>query len=382
MDMKPFLIKLLWFLSPLIIVIGFITMILRFTGENYLSVDRVIKSSETEKYLIGYSYNEKNYGYLKWKSISEQGKKDIWALGSSRVLQFREEMFESQFYNSGNTISSIADFLPFLESLPKEKYPSTMIIGLDQWMLNKNWDDLRSVKSKSYWENSFSYLPSSKIYFSILKNIITGKYDLSLIAKRHDKNNGPRKVGLNASINNSGFRNDGSFSYGIQAERLLRNDPAAYDYNYSDTYNRIEKGNNRFQYGDKANLDALLKLEEFLKFCSDHDIKVVGLLPPFATKVYDRMIESGRYNYLNNLYPGAKERFDKFNFELWDLTNLEKYNSGDDETVDGFHGGELAYLKMLTYMVNHNSILKNHTDSIRINNDIQKAKNKLAAYDD
>ena len=53
----------------------------------------------------------------------EKDRFDVWALGSSRVLQFRSRMFEKSFYNAGYTMEGVGDFLPFMQSIPAEKYP-------------------------------------------------------------------------------------------------------------------------------------------------------------------------------------------------------------------------------------------------------------------
>ena len=60
--------------------------ILSASKENYFDIDEIIASDTN--YLIGYAYNQENYRYLKWKTLVEKEQKDIWALGSSRVLQF------------------------------------------------------------------------------------------------------------------------------------------------------------------------------------------------------------------------------------------------------------------------------------------------------
>ena len=156
--MRAFILKIIKLGLPLIIFIVTVYLFLRLTGENFYSIDSIIKSDK--KYLIGYAYNENNYRYLKWKTLIEKDKQNIWALGSSRVLQFRANMFESSFYNSGYTISSISDFLPYLSSIPQDKYPKILIIGFDQWMFNENWDKLKDKKNKDYWKKSFTYIQS------------------------------------------------------------------------------------------------------------------------------------------------------------------------------------------------------------------------------
>lgn len=377
--MKTFILRILKFGLPLIIIFITVSLFLRLTGENYYSIDGIIKSDK--KYLVGYAYNEENYKYLKWKSIIEKDKRKIWALGSSRVLQLRAKMFESSFYNAGHTISNMADFIPFLKSIPREKYPDVLIIGLDQWMFNKNWNDLNKARSENYWKESFSYNTSRNAVVSITKDMLKKKYGVSIINQRFDSEKGITKIGLNALVNNKGFRNDGSIYYGSQIEMLLEDDTLANDYNYSDTYDRIKNGNRRFQYGREISEDVLVKLEELLQFCRENQIYVIGFIPPFANKVSEKITETGKYKYVKSIHPNAKKYFKKYGFELWDLQNLAKYNSDDNETLDGFHGGELTYLKMLIYMIKNNSELIKHTDLERLEKDIVRPKNRYLVYE-
>ena len=88
---KLFLKKIMTFIFPVFLIFVPPFLLLFWTSENFYDLDNII--AEDKEVLIGYSYNESNYKYLKWKTIIKKEKKAIWALGSSRVLQFREELF-------------------------------------------------------------------------------------------------------------------------------------------------------------------------------------------------------------------------------------------------------------------------------------------------
>ena len=360
------------------LIMASVAIIALFTsGENFTKIDNFIKNDN--KYLIGYAYNdnETNYKYLKWKSIIENPPNTIIALGSSRVLQFRANMFDAPFYNAGYTISSISDFVPFLESIPKDKHPTYLIIGLDQWMFNKSWDDLSKQKDSNTFVQSFSYFPTRRVWKNICKDLLTGKAKLFYSSANHRM---ITKIGLNAHINNKGFRKDGSIFYGTQITKLLINDSTANDYNYTNTYSRIKRGNSRFQYGATVNNDALSKLNDFLDFCKTNDIQVIAFLPPFANKVNAKLKSTGKYNYLENIYSRSFKYFKKYKFELYNFQHLEIYGSNDAETIDGFHGGELTYLKLLVYMLERHSKLNNVANINRLKKDIKYPLNRYIVY--
>ncbi|MEZ0184333.1 hypothetical protein AB9T89_18975 [Flavobacterium oncorhynchi] len=288
-------------------------------------------------------------------------------------------MFKTSFYNVGFTISSIKDFKPFIKSVPPSKRSKYIIISLDQWMFNEYYDDLNSTLPIEHWQNGFKFLPVLyPTYNTIYRDLFSGKYTFNSL----NPNSKPySKIGLNAKINNTGFRNDGSFFYGDQIAKLINKDSSANDFGYSDTFDRIKDGNRRFQYSKAVNEKAIIELDEFLKYCQSQKIFVIAFLPPFADRVYNKMEESGNYKYIKEIHNKIKPIFDSYNFEVYDFSNVSLCNSNDSETIDGFHGGELTYQKILISMIESGSVLKQFSDVKRLKNDLSKKKNNYIVYD-
>jgi len=188
------------------------------------------------------------------------------------------------------------------------------------------------------------------------------------------------RIGINSVFNNSGFRNDGSFYYGGQIEKLLHNEETANDYNYANTFDRINQGDRLFQYGAVVNPNALIELNRILKFCNSKQIKVVAFLPPFADKVNDKLRASGNYKYMDSIYAQTKDLFNTFDFEFYDFSKLAAINSDDSETLDGFHGSEVTYLKLLINILESDSELNKVSDLTKLNLDLKASKNRLEVY--
>jgi len=349
--------------------------VLFISGENLKGVNGVIK--ENDKYIIGYAYNEENYNYLKWKTLAtQQPAFETVALGSSRVLQFRRQMFTSTFYNAGYTITSINDFLPFLESIPTGNYPRYLIIGLDQWMFNEAYDDLSETPSIDQWATSFQKNPNTATIKSVWKDLLHNKYGIKALIKQDPI----AHIGLNAKVNNTGFRNDGSMFYGQQIQRLLNNDSLANDYHFNNTKERINKGIIRFQHGSEVNDKALLKLDEVLSFCKEHNISVIGFLPPFADEVYEMGISSGHYELWPKIPLMCSPIFEKYNFEFYNFSNMALVDSDDTEAIDGFHGGELTYLRLLIKILESNSVLNNVSSVEQLKDDLYNRIDQYTVY--
>jgi len=372
--MKKFIFKTALFLIVLSLFILPPFLILKSSGENFKDLKGVIKKNNN--YLIGYAYNENNYGYLKWLSINENKKHQILALGSSRVLQFRKNMFQSSFYNAGYTISTIGDFKSFLEGINIDKYPKYLILGLDQWMFNVNYNNGIVVgRPKYYWSNNFSKYPRPHTYLSVYKSLFNGKYGLDII-----KNSSSNKIGLNALINNKGFRNDGSIYYGSEILKLINRDVSANDFKFTDTFSRIKNGNKRFEYSDKVNDLAFDELHNLLSFCKKNNIDVVAFTPPFANSVYDKMVSSNKYLYIDSLESKLQKVFNKYNYEFYNYSSGELLGSNDDQFIDGFHGGEVVYTNILIDMLKKNSILNEVSSVNNLETDKKNKKNRFTLY--
>ena len=369
--MKKFVKNTIWFLLPIISFLLVPVISLWSYKENFYNIDEVIQTGQPK--LIGYAYNEKNYKYLKYKSIEQGPQQDILAVGSSRSLQFRSEMFSQKFYNAGYTITNIKDFLPFLKLIPKEKHPEVLIINLDQWMFNKTFDPLKANPNKTQWTDAFTEYPDYNTIMGVWKDIFNKKYPI--INPNTDK-----KYGLNAVVNNKGFRKDGSMFYGNQIEKLISNDSTANDYQFKDTFKRIKNGDNRFEYGNDFNKETLPIIEELLRYCNENNIKLIAYLPPYAPDVYEKLKASGNYKFMDSIYKELQPYFQEYNAEVFDFSNGLVINSNNEEFVDGFHGGEKTYARMLLKMLENQSVLKEYVNADVLVQQINGNKNPLILY--
>jgi len=359
--------KLFFLLSPYIVFLSVPIYILILSREEFFNLQ--IGLMDNKQLLVGYAYAENKYPYLKKNIIENRAAYKVIALGSSRVLQFREQMFTTPFYNAGYVVKSIKDFKAFLIDIPKDKYPKYLIIALDQWMFNESWDNLESELNIKRYEN---FIPKIETYRSIIKDLIFKKYNLSNFTNESDT----FKVGLNAWVNNTGMRNDGSYLYG----HIINNPEITNAEKFSETFDRILTGNNKFQYGQTINPLAINFLSDFLDFCLTHEIQVIAFLPPFPNEVYARMMCSGRYTYLGKIDATIKPLFLTRGFEFYNFSKGSQCQSDDSEFIDGFHGGELTYLRIMISILNAGSQLNFVSDKEKLINDLQSASNAYIVY--
>lgn len=374
--MKKFILQILIFLIPLFLVLLPPSWYLYTMKENFFDLEKLITNPHPDNYLIGYTYNEKNYKFLKWKNINSKPKVEIWSLSSSRAMQFRSEMFDTSFYNAGFTVGRINEFLPFIKSINKSKYPDVQIVTLDTWMFNAKYDKVDDIIDETKWANSFKIYPSFTTLKKAWGDLIKNKLDQNKIYS----SNGFLRIGYNAVYKNSGFRNDGSFYYGNQIHKLITNDPTRSDYNFKSTFTKIDQGIDRFEYGKKPNPKAFVALEKFLHFCKKNSINVVLVLPPFADSVFTKMLSGGNYKYFQDFFEKCNSIAEENGFEFYNFTSPTAIKSKDNEFIDGFHGSEKVYLKMLIKMLGTESILNKKTNIDRLQKDLNNSISDYQVY--
>lgn len=122
------------------------------------------------------------------------------------------------------------------------------------------------------------------------------------------------------------------------------------------------------------------ELKIFLDFCKKQDIHVISFLPPFADEVYEAMLKSGNHDYIGKVYDALKPIYKQYQFELYNYSKMAYFNSDDSEVHDGWHGGEVAYLRILMDMLEKGSQLNKYTNLERPREDFKNRIHRYAAY--
>ena len=249
-----------------------------------------------------------------------ENENEISIIGTSRVSGFEKNMFRNKrIFNYSMIVNSLEDILNLIIEIDLNKN-DTLIIGLDQWTFNENYNQRNN--------NSFKLnrLNLPFLFFDKIK-----------------KFNGISLIGQKSITNFSGFRADGSY---FDGKRFLVPEFEKEDYLFKNTFDRIEKGNKKFEYGNNVDLIQLLLLENILKFCKENDIQVYGFSPPFAPSVIKKM-KTGKYNYsyIDKSTQLIKYLFQDYDYNYKDFTD---YNLFDDTFyLDGSHCNRNVYYQIL-----------------------------------
>jgi len=373
--MKGFLLRTLLFLVPLVCLVTPPLLVLSRSGECFRHFDGLLAGSDP--YLIGYSTHEDNYQYLKWRTLALRPRVVVMAIGSSRVLQFRKQMFTVPYYNAGYTVNAIDDYRAFLEGLPHDKLPRVLLLELDQWMFNDaHCPPKASIKPTTYWRDAFRFWPVGKDLFTASGLLLGGDLSMRMLA---DKTS-PARIGLSAYVNDAGLRNDGSMNYG-QRITSLEHTAGFQRKEFENTFYRVENGVMLFEYGNHANQGSSAALDRLLAYCKTKRISVTGFLPPLPDAVRQKMGQTGKYGYIAEIDAIAAPVFKRYGFGFYDFGCLETIGGSDREMLDGFHGSEVAAARMLLKMTS-DPALSGKIDQPDIEARLAKRKSDFRLYPD
>ncbi|MEY3176161.1 MAG: hypothetical protein RLZZ436_4075 [Planctomycetota bacterium] len=379
LELRGFLKGCCLFALPLLVVCGPPLLLLALSGEAFRNVAPVLESQiRSGRGLIGFAWNEQNYPYMKYAGLNLQPRRELLALGSSRVLQFRQEMFRQSFWNAGYTIQAADDFREFLRLVPEDRRPRLLLVALDQWMFNSDWIAAAGPGSSGSWTQnpSVNVQQGLRLLPDVISDTLRGRISpAALLAERSDL-----PFGLNAWQNGKGFRADGSFDYGRQLKQRLNGDPRCPDFEFAASLRRVQQGRERFRYGDAPDKAALQEIAAFLQECSQQKIHVVAFLPPFADVVAEGMRTSGRHDYFRQLPEALRSVFAQTGHELHDFSSMSACGSTDAEAIDGFHAGETATLRMLIRMLEADSRLRECCDGDELQAALEGAVSALQVY--
>ena len=353
--MKRFLLKIAVFILPLaaVCIPAFIHLN---EHRELVSLDEAIDLSRENNALIGFAYSDPGY-LLKYRAV-ERLTPEVLALGSSRVLQIRSNYFKNPeaFYNAGRAVRRVRDFRRFLETYPTNA-PRVLILGLDQNFFDENFDDFSDEPRLFTSSELGAGGRFIKGFKGLAREVRKDKY-------QYTETKSAENIGAFARWTESGFRADGSYCYGGIISK-------GGNYKFATTLKRIEQRGSRFEAAEEIHSAAVSEIAILLKECKNRGIHVVAFLPPFAERVYQEMKKSSSsYPYVFELHATLSPVFEEFGMNLFDYSSMKSLGASDYETIDGFHGSEVCYLRMMIDMCAEEPLLDKYID-------IEKAQDYL-----
>lgn len=360
--MKKFLSWAALFFVPVLLVYLVFGVALYRSGEWRTEEEIVQRAMDGEDTLMGLAYRDNTFYY---KHLGASAKKaDLLVLGTSRSMQFASQFFRTDsFYNAGGGAGYPHAYRFFLDTLPEDAIPKTMILVFDQYFFESGWTNVDAWPELDFAHYTFD------LRFSLprfIKDWAQGKF------RFRDMMHPPEgHYGIAAIGRGSGFHADGSYCYGD----LMDHPERGSDVGFHDSFDRIATGTQRFEWASTLYQPSLDEIDKLLQDCYDKGIQVVGIIPPYAPSVYQRMQETGLYTYMDQLPAALRQLTDAYGFELYDFTNMP--DTRDEEYIDGYHGGDRVYARLTLELSQNSNILRDLIDTEYLTLALEKSPNPL-----
>jgi hypothetical protein len=274
-------------------------------------------------------------------------KPDILIVGSSRVLPFAGEAFLSPMVNAGNASSSLGQARSFIDDALAIHKPKAILLGLDFWWFNPAREEADlAAQSDPVIDLTLDRLSSP--FKWMLDGTLKPK---AVIAGIFSDAQMPPGIGVRAKYNHHGWDRFGRLDYG----NLLTGGRKSEDRQFKRTIRRVVKADAdaKMYVHIAPSTESLDELAALIKDVRAQGIEIELLLAPLAPDVLDAIGMDDPENLINQL----RARVAKLDVSSYDFTDPVPLGSNHCEFVDGFHGGEVTYLRILERIAAGSSII-------------------------
>lgn len=335
-------------LSAAIILIPYSIWWLHASGD--AAVERLVEAQGKGEFTIfgsGLSQDFMDYKLRLYEAV----KPDVIAIGSSRTMQFRGAWFSKSFVNMGGVAGNLAELRCAINALLALSRPEAVIIGLDFWWFLPRWEaDPHKNIQPAQGSYNYSLASLKKPWEWFFEGKISARELAAPILGAFGQGFRANRFGIMAQQTSDGFGPDGSWYY--TAEITGRKPP--FDFQFEDTLGQLERGIKAFYHARadqegpaESHIDAFAEIWCKLK---TRGIQTFVFIPPLSEKVYKAA--RAREKFYPHLFR-LREMLGERGIEAMDFSDPRSLSSGDCEFVDGFHGGEVAYARLLRRMADH-----------------------------
>jgi hypothetical protein len=248
----------------------------------------------------------------------------------------------------------------FIDEMLQFHKPKLVIIGVDFWWFNTeridqtdfpSHQDRSDLITREKMTSPISWLWDRKLSVWRYFSIIAGRSENTI---RSGDN-----LGIMATVQGNGFRPDGSFFQG-NAYLAQNGRPNA----FKEYLQRIDNANNGFEHGGSVG-NRVQELRRLVEKIKSNGTDVVLFSTPLAPPVLQRLQESSDgYSYILEMH----RELQQIGTEYYDFLSPNDTNNDPCEYLDGIHGGDVVYQKILLGMVNQNpnSAISQYIDAVSL----------------
>ena len=369
--------KLILYILPFAIAFMALTASMIFVGES-MPLAWVVERQQNsdELVLFRYRYGNRDQQY-KLLAVNER-QPEVLAIGSSRVLQFRDGFFNRNpdaFYNASGPAWRLEQVFNLLLGIDQNQLPKIIILGIDPPWFNDAYVGDVFPEPVSDFGNLFT------VNRSFIQDVLDGEeFDTNLYFDRIEPGSGGNlALGMRAIRDGHGFRNDGSEQFGDYLVAHWLWQPQQRD----NHLNLMLNGEDMYVYGDTVSTAKMQMMRDLLTFAQINNILVIGFLPSYTPTLWNQMLQTGNHTYVPQVTTQLETLFAEYNQPFFDYSNGAVLPGVTDEDFfDGWHlseRGNLAlYIDMLAHLPNE---LGPYSDPAMLQNILNAAANTWSVFD-
>jgi hypothetical protein len=333
---RAFLITGVIVLTPLLLSVLFFVR----SGENWSYPDLVTFQRANDAVFAPAA----SFSYFDYKlEMVRQARPVVVALGSSRGLGFQGRYFNVPFVNAALAMRSLEEGELFLTKLLEVHKPQHVLVTVDFW-----WFNPAVVPSGMSAGRFPRQMLTRDLAVLPLESVWKGKlpaWQLAAVALFGHRRNALtlyENLGIAGIATSNGIRADGSMLYAEYALGGRRD----LDPRFARTAGMIAAGLSNYAWGEHVDRALFERFARIVAQYRQHGTSVSLILPPVAPAVRRLLAEAGRYRYIDEL----RAMLHELNVPLADFHDAGTIPATDCEFVDGYHAGDVTYLKMLVTM--------------------------------
>lgn len=334
---KKFLLRFFVFILPLLSAFVFFDVLSIYVGELIPTKMIVEKQEFNKNTLFGRKAVDHELRRYKYFNLLRKDP-EILALGSSRILQMNEKMFKDKsFYNAGSLAHTLGDLEDFFSLLPQDSNIKTIFLSVDYYWFGKKRENYHGLKKDlDKIDPVYLWQSHSASVRELAIGLFLGKYTLNQVLERKDNWAGLDAIGFSA-LEGNGFKSDGSYQYGTYLKEMQKNNSYR-DREQPPIINRVRGGNSQFVANSDLDYGRIESLKNILEEAKNRGIKIIGILMPFSTEVYDALSNLPEQRKLfKESRAEIRKVFKEIGFSFYDFSNIKDLDLDDTYMYDGLH---------------------------------------------
>ncbi|GAA4451792.1 hypothetical protein [Novipirellula rosea] len=337
--------RLLWFLSPIVILVLIPELALWKTGETWPANHAAYKQqTATEETLYSREFLSQQFGVYKFAAIQLR-KPKIIALGSSRVMQFRDFMFsplEDSFYNAGGMTQSVTELNEYVDLLENQQLPrpEIAIIGIDPWWIKSEYQRDKSWLAQQ--DESYHFAAHINALRTLVRRNRIPELTKAITHSNRSPYFGYRAIGTAPIKFGSGFRKDGSWQYTPQILLEIVETHQFIDREDPPIIERIRFHHGNFSTPATVDPEKTSRLLSLLERLQTLGIEVMVLLPPYSSDCIDALSTDANLKSWWDFYQTHfVDSLRSHGIHVNPAASPKDFGLDDTYMIDGYHPGEV-----------------------------------------